>query len=207
MIKKSLLINGIGDNKETNKYYDKWSSTYDKTLSDWNYKAPTKASLILKSNIDFNPKNMLDLGCGTGLFGEKVLHYFPNILIDGIDSSSKILIESKRKNIYKKLICSSFDNKISFKKKYDIVSCIGAMTYTKDPKKLLLKVYKKTKVGRFFIFTHRVDLWKKQKFSKLLLDLSTKWKVVVVSRPILYLPNNPDFNKKIKIKVALLRKC
>ena len=53
----------------------------------------------------------------------------------------------------------------------------------------------------YFIFSHRVDLWKKQNYSDLLIDLSTKWKLIFLSRPILYLPRNSEFTNKIKIKI------
>ena len=92
------------------------------------------------------------------------------------------------------------------KDKYDLVSCIGAMTYTKDPKTLLINILKLTKKNGFFIFSHRTDLWEKQNYTKLLFDLKKKWEKVKISRPLLYLPKNPDFKKKIKIRIALLRK-
>ena len=48
------------------------------------------------------------------------------------------------------------------------------MTYTKKPKKLILNVHKLTNFKGFFIFTHRIDLWKKQNYPKLLDSLSKK---------------------------------
>ena len=206
MTKFKSLINGIGNYEQTNKYYDNWSSSYDKTLLSWNYKIPFKASAVLKSYLDRSPKRLLDLACGTGLFAEEILKIFPNTIIDGIDISKKILIEAKSKNIYSKLICSNFDTNLSLKNKYNVISCIGAMTYTKDPIKLIKDVSKITHNNGFFIFSHRVDLWKKQKYSNILINLSKIWEIIYISRPLLYLPKNVDFNKTIKIKIALLKK-
>ena len=90
--------------------------------------------------------------------------------------------------------------------KYDLISCIGAMTYTNNPKKLLKSMHNKLKDSGFLIFTHRVDLIIKQNFIKILEDVSNHWKVYYKSRPILYLPNNKDFKDKIKIKIILLKK-
>ena len=47
MNKKKSLVDGIGNVNITKKYYDNWSSDYDKTLNNWNYKAPVKSANIL----------------------------------------------------------------------------------------------------------------------------------------------------------------
>ena len=200
------LLNGIGGYSDTNQFYDNWSTSYEKTLSKWNYQAPLKSSLILKSHLNIVPKTILDLACGTGLFGIEVLKLFPNSKIDGMDISKKILIQAKKKNLYNNLYCSNFDKKIIVNKKYDLISCIGAMTYTKKPLELLLSIHKVSKKKGFFIFTHRVDLWKKEKYSDIIKSLNKKWQPHYISRPILYLPNNKEFGDKIKIKIVLLKK-
>ena len=73
--------------------------------------------------------------------------------------------------------------------------------YSKNPLKLFLWINKIIKKNSFFIFTHRVDLLKKQNFEKIFKKLSKKWKVVYLSRPILYLPKNKEFKDKIKTVV------
>ena len=206
MVKSKDLIKGIGNYKATTKYYDDWSSTYDASLKKWSYRAPSKASLILKTYLTTPPKNILDLACGTGLFAESITNFFPKAVIDGMDISKKILLKAKEKKIYNKLFCSNFDGNFIIKKKYDLTSCIGAMTYTKKPKKLILNVHKLTNLRGFFIFTHRIDLWKKQNYPKLLDSLSKKWNIIFISRPILYLPQNKFFKDSIKIKIVLLKK-
>ena len=206
MTKLKSLINGVGDYKETNRYYDNWATNYDSNLLSWNYRAPLNSVLILKSHLVKPPKNILDLACGTGMFAEEILKFFPNINIDGIDISKKILLKAKEKKIYKKLYCFNFDNDIVVENKYDLVSCIGAMTYSKDPKILFTNILKLTKKNGFFIFTHRTDLWDKQNYTKLLLNFKKEWKKIKISRPLLYLPKNPEFKKKIKIRIVLLRK-
>ena len=206
MIKFKSLINGIGNYKETNKYYDKWAINYDSKLLSWNYRAPLKSALILKSHLVKPPKNLLDLACGTGMFAEQILKFFPNISIHGIDISKKILLKAREKKKKKKLSCCNFDKNFLTKDKYDLISCIGAMTYTKNPNNLLTNILKLTNKNGFFIFSHRTDLWEKQNYTQLLFDFRKKWKKVKVSRPLLYLPKNPDFENKIKIRIALLRK-
>ena len=188
MTKFKSLVYGVGSYSETNKYYDDWSKTYDQKLFKWNYKAPYNSVLILKKFLSKSPKNLLDLACGTGLFAKEILNIYPEINMEGIDISKKILQKAKEKKIYKKLYCFNFDKNMKVKKNYDLISCIGAMTYTKDPKKLLTNIYKFTKKDGYFIFTHRTDLWEKQNYSKLLIDLDKKWEKIYLSRPLLYLP-------------------
>ena len=43
MPKIKSLLDGIGNENVTEKYYDNWAINYDQTLKKWNYKAPKKA--------------------------------------------------------------------------------------------------------------------------------------------------------------------
>ena len=52
MIKKKSLVSGIGNLNTTKRYYDNWSSDYDKTLNSWKYKVPHKSANILKRNLN-----------------------------------------------------------------------------------------------------------------------------------------------------------
>ena len=206
MIKYNALINGIGTSVKTKKYYDEWSKDYDKVLNQWNYNAPKSSSKILKRFLNKNPNEILDLACGTGLFGKELKKIYPKSSIDGSDISTKSLSHAKLKKVYKRLFVSDFNKNFIFKKKYNLITCIGSLTYNNNPQKLLLKVNNITKKSGFFIFSHRVDLWQKQNFDKILSDLSNKWQNIFISRKLLYLPKNKDFNNKIKIKIGLLKK-
>ena len=206
MIKYNALIYGIGTSVKTKKYYDEWSKDYDKVLNQWNYHAPKSSSKILKKFLNKNPNEILDLACGTGLFGKELKKIYPKSSIDGADISTKSLSHAKLKKIYKRLFVSDFNKNFIFKKKYNLITCIGSLTYNNNPQKLLLKVSNITKKSGFFIFSHRVDLWQKQNFDKILSVLSNKWQNIFISRKLLYLPKNKDFNNKIKIKIGLLKK-
>ena len=97
MKKKNNLISGIGGHKETKIYYDNWSKDYDENLKNWNYDAPKKSIKKLRKYKYINPKKILDLACGTGLFGGELRKLYPNSKIDGMDISKKILIQAKKK--------------------------------------------------------------------------------------------------------------
>ena len=47
MTKIKSLLDGIGNQSVTEKYYDDWALNFDQTLKNWNYKAPKKAISIL----------------------------------------------------------------------------------------------------------------------------------------------------------------
>ncbi len=79
------LVSGVGNLSKTTKYYDDWSENYDATLKLWNYQAPKKSIKFLKETINIKPKNILDLACGTGLFGTELKKVYPKSLIYGSD--------------------------------------------------------------------------------------------------------------------------
>ena len=199
------LSKGIGNRKDVESYYDDWSISYNETLNKWSYKAPLQSASILKRYIKTKPKYLLDLACGTGLFVEKFLQVFPSCICDGSDISRKILNISKKNGKYRNLYKKNFENKIQLSHKYNLVSLIGAMTYCKNHQSLFKLVsYYLIKNG-YFIFTHRVDLWRDLKFDDVLNSL-IDFELVHKSKALNYLPKNEDFGTNIKIRIVLLKK-
>ncbi len=205
MAKVKSLVDGIGSQSMTKKYYDDWSINYDQTLKNWNYKAPLKAVNTLKKVKDKINSN-LDLACGTGMFAQQLIKKYPNIIIDGCDISSKSLKIAKLKKLYRNLFNKSFEQKINITKKYDAVSMIGSMTYCKNPKTLLSLVISYLNNSGVFIFTHRIDLWESQNFDSIIKSYNQSFKLIYKSRPLNYLPKNSSFSNKIKIRIIILEK-
>ncbi len=199
------LRKGIGNRKDVESYYDNWASSYDKTLYKWNYKAPLQSVNILKKYIKTKPKFILDLACGTGLFIHEFLKVYPDCICDGADISGKILDLSKRNGKYRYLYKKSFENKIKITNKYNVVSLIGAMTYCNNHQSLFKLVSYYLSKNGYFIFTHRLDLWRKSKFDSILEKL-IDFDSIYISRPLNYLPKNEDFASEIKIRIVLLKK-
>ena len=199
------LRKGIGNRKDIENYYNDWSSSYDKTLNKWNYKAPLQSVNILKRYIKTKPKYLLDLACGTGLFVEKFLQIYPECICDGSDISRKILNVSKRNGKYRNLYKKSFEKKIKINNKYNLVSLIGAMTYCENHQLLFKLVSHYLTKNGYFVFTHRVDLWKDLKFDHVLKSL-INFELVYKSRSLNYLPKNKDFGSDIKIRIVLLKR-
>ena len=199
------LLKGIGNSKEIKKFYDNWSNTYDLTLKEWGYIAPSHSTRILKKKLTKKPKYLLDLACGTGLFVEKFKKIFPKCICDGSDISKEILEISNSKGLYRNLYQTSFENKINLKNRYDLVSLIGAMTYCSNHNLLFKLVNSYLIKGGLFIFTQRIDLWDKLKFEDTINNLGN-FKKIYKSRPINYLPKNKDFGQNIKIRIVVLQK-
>ena len=206
MAKLKSLVNGIGNVKLTKKYYNDWSINYDKTLERWNYQAPKKCIMILKQKLKVQPKNILDLACGTGLFGQELKNLYKNSQIYGSDISEKSLSIAKKKKIYKGLATNNFEIKKYYKIKFDLVSMVGSMTYCKNFDNLFSNIKFYLNKKGHFIFSHRTDLWSKQKFDVILDNFSKSFTIKFISRPVYYLPLNNDFKDKIKIKLVLLQK-
>ena len=199
------LRKGIGNRKDIENYYDDWSSSYDETLNKWNYKAPLQSANILKRYVKTKPKYLLDLACGTGLFVEKFLRVFPKCICDGSDISKKILDISKKNGKYRNLYKKSFERKLKIVNKYNIISLIGAMTYCQNHQSLFKLVSYYLAKNGYFIFTHRVDLWRELKFDNVLKSL-IDFELVHKSKSLNYLPKNKDFSSDIKIRIVLLIK-
>ena len=200
------LVAGVGNLSKTSKYYDDWAENYDETLKLWNYQAPKKSIKFLKETLNIKPKNILDLACGTGLFGIELKKIYPKSNIYGSDISKKSLKILSDKKIYIKLKNKNFEELHYFNTKFDLISLIGSMTYCKNFKKLFANINKNIKKKGFVLFTHRVDLWKQQDFFNILQTYQKTFKITKISRPLNYLPLNKDFKNKIKIKIVLLQK-
>ena len=200
------LLKGIGNTREIKSFYDEWSNTYDISLHEWNYKAPRQAALILKKYTKNKPKYLLDLACGTGLFAQEIIKIFPSIICDGTDISKKIINISLQKGIYRNLYLSSFEKNIESDVDYNVVSLIGGMTYCTDYQILFKNAYDYLKNRGYFIFTHRIDIWKKFNFDEFLIFNEDKFEIIYKSKPLNYLPNNKDFGSKVKIRITLLKK-
>jgi len=200
------LVSGVGNLTKTTKYYDDWSKNYDETLKLWNYQAPKKSIQFLKETINTKPKNILDLACGTGLFGTELKKNYPKSYIYGSDISKKSLKIALEKKIYIKLQIKNFEQLHHYKIKFDLISLIGSMTYCKNFEKFFANINKNIKKKGFVLFTHRVDLWKQQDFISILKKHQKTLRIIKISRPINYLPLNKDFKNRIKIKIVLLQK-
>ena len=84
--------------------FDNYASTFESSLVDnLEYKIPRLiAEMIIKDSKFDLLGSIMDLGCGTGLFGTEIKQFCEHL--EGIDLSEKMLDEAKQKDVYDKLI-------------------------------------------------------------------------------------------------------
>lgn len=142
--------------------YKKFSICYDDVLGKNFYKNLKKKFIEISNKYKIeNFKEILDLGCGTGLFLKDF--YGKNIKLFGIDQSFSMLYEGKKnKNFWG--ICFSFPP-IPFKGKFSlIVSFYDTLNHILNYerlKELFKEVYNSLKDAGFFLFdTNNLNAFK-----------------------------------------------
>jgi predicted TPR repeat methyltransferase len=84
--------------------FDNYAANFESSLvNNLEYKIPRVIAEIVRKNSKFDLLgSIMDLGCGTGLFGMEIKHFCKHL--EGIDLSEKMLCKAKEKDVYNKLI-------------------------------------------------------------------------------------------------------
>lgn len=139
------------------KTFDYFAQDFEKTLSDLEYQAPALIFNILRDNFKtsfFTKYHILDLGCGTGLCGEKIkdITFWHSII--GVDLSEKMLDIARNKNIYAHLICddicSYMENSCNL---FHIITAADVLTYFGDLTKVFVRISRSLLPEGVFAFT------------------------------------------------------
>lgn len=89
--------NAGNDFEYSRRLFDLFAGSYEQTMASLNYKLPAEMADMLGSV----KGTIVDLGCGTGLLGEKLKT--PQNSLIGVDISEQMLQKAAAKNIYAKL--------------------------------------------------------------------------------------------------------
>ena len=82
--------------------YDSWAETYDEQMAQFGYRHPTICLALLTRYVPSGATPLLDVGAGTGLFGEwSTIVGYPHI--EALDLSEGMLAIAAKKGCYKKL--------------------------------------------------------------------------------------------------------
>lgn len=111
--------------------YD-WSYMYR-----YNYKVPDGVVRILQEQYSDSAQrfnSVLDLGCGTGLMGEKLAQTFKLAKLVGIDVSQPMLAQAKAKKVYTQLECYDVTQGLKALQQlnYDLITAVGFLGYVPD---------------------------------------------------------------------------
>ena len=137
--------------------FDGFAPSFDDILKELEYQAPQLIAECLKDVFKpklFHKRQVLDLGCGTGMCVQELKKYFPNDEFYGVDVSEKMLEFAGKKNIYKELY---FDDIVGFledaDKKYQLAVAGDVLTYFGDLKNLFRSLAQVLKPKGFLCFT------------------------------------------------------
>ncbi len=89
---------GIGDAAQERARFDRWAPQYDRSLLQALLFSPTHAAVVAAAiEAGSRPRNILDLGCGTGRLLERAAGQWPEAALIGIDASPKMIAEARGK--------------------------------------------------------------------------------------------------------------
>lgn len=123
---------------------------YEEHMSPWKECYKWMAQIIPEDT-----KELLDIGCGTGLELDNIFERFPNMKVTGIDLAKSMLNELERKHADKKLslICQDYFVAPFGKDCFDVAVSFQTLHHFKPEKKSLIfqKIYESLKDGGCYI--------------------------------------------------------
>jgi predicted TPR repeat methyltransferase len=155
------LLDAISEKKRTlsapteyvEHLFNQYAKVFDQHLKILNYHAPQllydKVISVLDSKK--NNLNILDLGCGTGLCGEKFALLAKKLI--GIDLSLKMLEVARQKNIYSELKVANIEEAIKLYSDIDLILASDTLVYLGDLVKVFQLCLNALKAQGLFAFT------------------------------------------------------
>ena len=160
------MLNSLTENtsKEPPKQYvknlfDDYAYRFnDALVNDLQYSLPfIIKELILKSNSEKSQyKNVIDLGCGTGLAGKDLRNISSNLI--GVDISENMVSEAKKLGIYDTLVVGDIVEKLNASQdKFDLFVALDVLIYIGDAKSIFQAVQKSCKPDSLFVFSVEIQ--------------------------------------------------
>ena len=136
-------------------YFDSFSSTFGENLVDkLGYCSPGVLSDLLRSSMAEGQvfSTAIDLGCGTGLMGDKLRDIATDIV--GVDLSEKMLELARDKGVYSDLIQGDIVAALEESEKtYDLVISADVLVYVGDLLPLMQAVARKSGPGHLLVIS------------------------------------------------------
>ena len=160
-IARHLLASLSGNNTDSpepifvEQLFDHYAERYEQhLLGELQYKGHTLVASALRTFLQQQDQNrVLDLGCGTGLFGAEIAPLCSRLV--GIDLSSEMIKHAKGRGCYEELRVIDL---LKFMKQsppstYDIVASVDVFSYLGDLNPAFKAVHRILKSGGLFAFT------------------------------------------------------
>jgi len=121
--------------EEMDQFFSVRVDGYEQHMSSWNDYYKWMAEIIPE-----NAKQLLDIGCGTGLELDNIFQRFPNMKVTGIDLSKSMLNELERKHTDKNLslICEDYFVADFGMECFDVAVSFQTLHHFKQEKKILI---------------------------------------------------------------------
>jgi len=135
-------------------HFNKCASDYDRNFYEDLGMCQFYDEIEKQINTSGKPKNILVLGCGTGLEIERIKH---SAIVTAIDISSGMLVELKKKKLYPQVtlntICNSYFDVTLTEKDFDMVLSTYSLHHftVQQKEELYTKIYECLKTNGCFI--------------------------------------------------------
>jgi len=135
--------------------FDGYADNFDTHLVDrLQYRTPKMLADLLQTKLDCEATslNILDLGCGTGLFGEEIRHLKDRMT--GVDLSTKMLDKARTRNIYDELIADDLLNYLaSSTEHFDLIVATDVFNYVGNLQPVFEHASRLLRKGKWFAFS------------------------------------------------------
>ena len=134
--------------------FDGYSRRFETSLVDnLEYKTPKLIrDILIKPNDDKTLGSVLDLGCGTGLFGLEIRNHCSQL--EGIDLSNRMLELARQKNVYDRLCHSDIVEYLSSRPlDFDYYIALDVFIYVGELTEIFRLVKSRNKQSGYLVFS------------------------------------------------------
>ena len=177
---EDLDLNDSKNDNRLTKVYRDWAKKYD---YDNDYVLGTvsqsKSVNLLSTRLKNKTAKIIDVGCGTGLVGEK-LKAKDFIYFDGIDISKDMLSIAKSRG-YRNLFLGSLNKQLPvLDDAYDAAMCIGVFTHGHVSSDRFNELCRIVKPGGYVCFTINEGVFEEYGFKEMIAEfqLNKAWEVI-----------------------------
>lgn len=133
--------------------FDAFANSFENVLGRLKYCGPQLVQDYLATlKIDASGLDVLDLGCGTGLVGEKLKPYARGLV--GVDLSQAMLDRASAKQLYRQLHKADIKDFLqTTREQYDLIACMDTFVYLGQLDEVVALIYEKLNIGGLLLFS------------------------------------------------------